>query len=81
MQSTTFLKAHHDLVDSESFGRGIDFALLQYQSQLNSRTVDAITASAAGFKLQGVLEFIAVLRNLADKPIESVRRPDDNLTH
>lgn len=55
--------------------------MLQYQHQLSLRTTDGVTASMAGMKLQGVIEFLAIFRTLADTALPNQRRPDDNLTH
>ncbi len=77
----TFLKEHHNLVDSSAFERGCDYALLQYQRQLSESVTDAVGAGAAGLKMKGVMEFLAVLRSLADTSLPPQRRPDDNLQH
>ncbi len=81
MMNVTFLKDHHAILDHPGFDRACDYALLQYQRQLTSNTSDAITASAAGFRMQGAMEFLMVLKNLGDSSPVPTRRPDDNLQH
>lgn len=76
-----WIGTHRQLVDSEPFQRAVDFALLQYQQQVSAKIIDANGAGAAGLKMQGVVEFLAVLRNLSETAIPTPRRPDDNLTH
>lgn len=82
LQSPQYCKAHHNWVDSEIFNISMDYALLEYQRLISSKVTDQVTACAAGLKMQGVVEFIAVLRNLADQAAAVPRRQDpDNLQH
>ncbi len=74
-----WIGAHRQLVDSESFQRAVDFSILQYTQQLSSKVMDGNGAGAAGLKMQGVVEFLMVLRNLSETPPTVGRRPDDNL--
>ena len=70
------IDAHHTLVQTESFGRAKDFALLEYQRKLakNLGATPAqgqqIEAMANAWKLQGIEEFMAEFMLLADKPVE-----------
>lgn len=77
----TFLKDHHNLVDNPAFERGCDYALLQYQRQISESVTDANGAGAAGLKMKGVMEFLAVFRNLAETNVPTTKRLDDNLQH
>lgn len=81
LMNGAFLKEHHNLVDSIAFERGCDYALLQYQRQISENITDANGAGAAGLKMKGVMEFLAVFRSLADTSLPPQRRPDDNLAH
>lgn len=74
-----WIGAHRQMVDSEPFQRAVDFSILQYQQQISGKIVDAQGAGAAGLKMQGVIEFLAVLRNLSETAPPPTRRPDDNL--
>lgn len=79
LQSKSLVSAHRSILDRPEFEVVCDYAMLHYQYLLSGKTVDAITASAAGFKLQGALEFLAVLRNLSETTPPIQRRIDDNL--
>lgn len=72
---------HRQMVDNQAFMRACDFAMLQYQQQAASQIGDLNTASAAGLKMQGAIEFLAVLRNLSETAPLTTRRSDDNLQH
>lgn len=60
------VKAHRQMVDGDTFTHAIDVALLQYQAELHPRAVDFNNAAANSFRLAGALEFVHVLRTLAD---------------
>lgn len=75
------LGKHREMVDSDAFQRAVDFATLQYQAMLSEQIRDGNTAATAGFKMQGVIEFMGVLRNLSETPTRSNRPTDDNLKH
>jgi len=57
---------HRQLVDSQPFIQGADFAMLEYQRLLAMRSTDQYSAMATGLKLQGALEFLQQLRMLAE---------------
>ncbi len=67
-ESNDNLAKHHKLVDAPEYQRGIDYALLQFQADLAVRCGDASNAHIMGIKLSGVLEFLEVLKRLADPP-------------
>lgn len=81
LQNTSLLKNHRSMVDSDVFQAVADAAMLEYQNLLSRQTTDAISASAAGFKLQGALEFIGVMKGLSDTPVVAKRRDADNLKY
>ena len=72
---------HRQMVDSPAFTRACDLAMLQYQHQATKQIGDLNTASAAGLKMQGAIEFIAILKNLSETAPPPTQRPDDNLQH
>lgn len=65
-QSQDNLKKHHALVDSNDYARGVDFALLEYQSQLALKCSNDAAAHGMGVKITGVLEYLEVFKRLAD---------------
>ena len=77
--TTMAVSAHRTMVDSDAFTRGCDFAMLQYQLMVAGQITDANAAAAVGMKLQGAIEFMTVLRNLADSAPPAPRKVDLNL--
>lgn len=78
-QNTRLLKDYVTLIDADAFQQSLDLAMLEYQQSLTQETKDAMTASAAGFKLKGALEFMRVLKTMADTHVVTARRDLDNL--
>lgn len=75
-QSSENIKAHHELIQSPVYERAEEFALAHYTRALAgelARTTDPqasqVKAMQNGLKMLGAHEFIAELRNLAEKPI------------
>lgn len=63
------IKAHRDLMQNQNLKLAIDVALLQYQGQLsNAKPPDAASAAFSFYKVTGALEYINVLKNLAETP-------------
>ena len=63
------VKAHKTLLDSPYLHQVIDVAILQYQRVMcDSRTCDGNTAAQNHFKIQGVHEFVHILKNLSETP-------------
>ncbi len=60
------ISKNRNLVDSPEFQRCIDFSLLEYQVLLSRQITDGNSSMANGFKLQGALEIVNVMRNLAE---------------
>lgn len=77
--NTRLVKDYVGILDNDAFHQTIDFALLEYQSAVSRQAVDAITASAAGFKMQGALEFLQILKSLPDTAVSPRRKDLDNL--
>jgi len=57
---------HRNLVDLPEFQRAAQYAMLEFQALLSAQVKDANSALAVGYKLQGGLELISILRNLAE---------------
>jgi uncharacterized protein YajQ (UPF0234 family) len=78
-ESPQNLKQHKDILENNSFNRGADFALLQYQfEQVASGGVkDGNTAMMMGLKLQGAVEFLQTFKLLAEteKPLPPKTTP------
>ena len=79
LQNTRAVKDYVGILDNEAFQVATDLAMLEYQQALTRQTTDALTASAAGFKLKGALEFLQTLRTLPDTALLPARRDSDNL--
>lgn len=81
-QSGAYVAIHQEMITGEDFIRGISTALLEYQWQLCVRTGDANGAAASHFRMTGALEFVDVLKRLAEPQTQIVPKPNfDNLSH
>jgi len=78
-QSGTRISNHRAMVTSDAFNSGANFALLEYQRVLTGQIRDGNTAMAAGLKMQGALEFLDTLRQLADAPTRLPTAPSQTL--
>lgn len=81
MESAQSITKHRDMVSSNEFQRGADFAMLQYNMILSNQTANADSAMLSGMKLQGAIEFLTVFRMIAE-PIQ-MPKPQvmENLDH
>jgi len=68
IQDATRVKAHKLLVQNETFTSGVDASLLQYQRYLGQKDVESSEAAANHYKMVGAMEFVAVLKTLAETP-------------
>lgn len=76
------IAAHQSMVKSLAFEAGTDAAMNEYTDQLSRlRSGDMNAAATAGFKLAGAIEFLTVLKELADKPPKPQAPVKDNLDH
>lgn len=64
---TNAIRQHREMVDSDAFRRGTQYALLQYNALMTDR-LDPTQAGAIGMKLAGAREFLSVLITLAETP-------------
>lgn len=75
------LREHRAMIEKVEFDRSIDSAMLEYQKLLSGQAVDGNTAMSAGFRAQGAIEFIGILKTLAESvQMPAARRDIDNLT-
>jgi hypothetical protein len=75
------LAGHNRMMEGFAFEQGLTFAQLQYFRSIGNKVTDSASALAAGYKLQGAIEFIAELRLLAEPPTQGQAFKDvDNLT-
>lgn len=75
------LTAHKSLLEITAFDRAVDFALMQYVSDLSEQAAQAADAVSVGYRLKGAKEFISVLKTLAAQPKQTTRTPiTDNLS-
>lgn len=67
-ESGDSVSKHRDLVDSTTFQRASDFAMLEYANTLAEQATDANASIHVALRLRGAREFLGVLRNLSEKP-------------
>lgn len=67
MASDQNVTKHRQLVDSREFERGVDFALMEYQTQLMGAVTDGNHAAAVALKLRGAHEFLQIFRMLGEQ--------------
>lgn len=64
-----FVTLHRDMMQQPMLGVSIQYALLHFQRGLcDQRSVDGNSAAQGFYKLQGVHEFLDILRKLAEMP-------------
>lgn len=75
------IKKHRDLVDSPEFIRASDFAVAQYAGECTVGLGTAADAVAAGYKIQGAMEFLQTFRMLSESPTAPKNVPTPSLNH
>jgi hypothetical protein len=78
-ESKDNISKHRDLIASREFERAIDFALLEYQRYMAQGPMDSnVNQALAGhYKQMGAVEFVHILKTLAEEaPIPPVRVMD-----
>jgi hypothetical protein len=75
------ISLHRTLVDSPQFERGVHFTMLEYQRMLSTQVKDGNSAAAAGYKLQGAIEIMGVLRMLAEPAPSMPKLASQSLDH
>jgi len=84
LANTADVQTHRGIVQNPNFQKSLDFALMEYQGQLASATVpDSPTffnnCAANHLRIQGVMQFIHILKGLGEKPVAPVIVDRDNL--
>ena len=64
----TRIRLHREMVDSDTFQKAADFAMLQHSGALAAQVTDSNSAIAAGYQLLGAWAFLATLKTLAEVP-------------
>lgn len=68
-ESSDNISKHQKMIALGEFQRAIDFSLLEHNRTLAEGATDMNKAAVAGIKMQGVQEFIIILKYLAEKPL------------
>lgn len=70
LESSDNISKHRDLVDSTTFQRACDFAMLQFSMAVATTpmTAEDVSIGAAGLKLRGAHDFLSIFRNLSEAP-------------
>ena len=68
LENPSWVSKHRELIVSDAFLKATDYGMSQYQVLLSTQVNDGNTAMAAGYKLQGALEFLETLRQLSEPP-------------
>ena len=81
-ESADSISKHRDLVDSTTFQRASDYAMLEYAKIMALESVDGNTAVATAMRLRGAHEYLQIFRNLSEKS-EQLKAPPAmaNLNH
>ena len=81
LANSTYINQHRDLITSDAFIRATDVGLNHYQVLLANQVTDGNTAMAAGFKLQGALEYVQTMRLLSEIPKAPTLAKPETLDH
>ncbi len=70
LESSDNISKHRDLVDSTTFQRACDFAMLQFSMAICTTPIEPgeMSMGAAALKLRGAHDFLSILRNLSEAP-------------
>lgn len=77
----SLVEKHNSLIERPEFEVALHFSLLEYQKDLSKATANFQDAAANHYKMTGVLEFIAVMKNLATTSTRPTTVDRDNLSH
>lgn len=80
MSVKSFVEEHRELMQSNVLQRSLDFALLEYQKQIAVRTEPQM-ASTGHFRMLGALEFIQIMKDLAESTPEPTKLVTPSLNH
>jgi hypothetical protein len=74
------IESHRQMLETPAFERATDMATMEYERLVAEQVRDGNSAMAAGFKIQGALEFLQILKTLAEaQPMPARRGDPDNL--
>ena len=80
--SADSVSKHQDMVDSTTFQRACDFAMLEYGRILHEQATDANNSIHVALRLRGAHEFLNIFRNLSEKAAQPPTPPPvRNLNH
>lgn len=66
LTNAVMVKQHREMFSSVTAQTAIDFAMLEYQHSLVNQRGDMGTAAANHYKMAGALEFVHLLKSLAE---------------
>ena len=76
------ISKHRDMIETNEFQRGTDFAMLDIAAFLAATVKDDESAKAAGHAIRGAHEFLYRLKMLAEVPKTTPKSADmGNLSH
>lgn len=83
LESKDNVSKHRELIGSREFDRAVDTGLAEYQRYLAQGPTDGnVNLALAGhYKQQGAIEFVHILKNLAEQPPPAPVRTLDQLDH
>jgi hypothetical protein len=67
--SKAAVTGHHALIESETWQRGRDAAVLETVLDIADGVNDQLSAMAAGFAIKGIRKFLVTYQSLAEKPL------------
>lgn len=72
-----FVTLHRDMMQQPMLSISIQYAVLHYQRLMcDQRSVDGNSAAQGFYKIQGVLEFIDILKKLGEMPATPPTKTD-----
>lgn len=72
---------HHALLEADALQRALDHAELECTRLWSLQIKETAHAMAAGYKMQGLREFITIFKMLAEEPFIPYQPTPDNLSH
>lgn len=76
------LSIHRNLMQAPELQNSLDYALMEYQSRLSGDEIANFNIAAVNhIKMSGALEFIDILKHLAESNAPSRQAVDFNLNH
>lgn len=79
-ESADNISRHKAILETRELERGMDFAKLEFVSNVAASITDNSSAMAAGYMIMGMEQFCHTFRTLTETPSLIVKRPTDNLS-